>query len=1682
MKKLLSVIILTLGSVILTTGFAQQIILNEDFEDGDFTQNPEWVGNVDEWTIIEDAGNNLLRLDSEGESVSHLSTASIASYGSWEFYVRQNFLSSDNNRSHVFLLSDRADVESDVNGYAVRIGESGANKFFRIVRFDNGNEAEVLVSGTTLIEANTGYQIKVERTTDGEWSLYVSEGYGSDPQPEGNPAIDNTYTQSSYIGIRARYTATRAQHFFYDDFIVTKEPPFIREVSVINDQTIDVRFSDSIDANSVQTTSFEVSDGIGNPDTAVLTEDDVVRIGFTEDIPGGSYELSVSGIQDMAGIEMNPVSVPFNITETGDIPVAGDVVFNEFFYDNPGNFAQYIELYNATADKRFNLNSWAFETSGTDNAEITDTDYFLDPGDFVVIAADTTGLFNHFGSRNYLQSTAFPELERNEQEMLRLFSDENLILDEFAYTPAEWGGEGVAVERRSASAVSYSRENWMDSTDPLGGTPGLQNTVEADPDPVVALEVTFRNPTSIEVIFDRHVDRGTVEDSGNFSLSGGISISNSQKMAFNVVRLTLASPIAFETTYTLTMAGIESIFGVPMPVQELQFSFDEPEEIIVLDEGFDDGDFTQDPEWVGNTDHWTIVDVNGNNMLELDAPGAGTSYLSTESISNYGSWDFFVRMNYATSDNNRAHVFLISDRPNVTSGVNGYAVRIGETGANKYFRIVRFDDGDTAEILVSGTTLIEAGVGYQIRVTRDRDGEWQLFVSEGYGSEPQPEGEAVIDNTHATASWLGVRATYTSTRLDLATFDDFIVAKFPIFLSNVIIQDNRTLDVIFSEAVDPGSIPGADFSIDQGIGAPDSREITEDNIVRITYSDDIPGGTYTLNISGIRDLAGGQMDPSTFEFTVVDALQPGDVVINEFFYDNPPDFAQYVELFNNTDNKLFNLRNWRIQDNTSTIRRLTTQDYFLGPGEFVVLTSDSLGLHNRFGSQNYLVLSNFPSLNRATPDQIKVFKDDEVLVDSLLYNQSVWGGDGVALERRSADAVSYLAENWAESTAPDGGTPGQPNTAEPDLEPAEVISATPYNELTVSVLFDRTVDPQSARNTQNYSITNLSVTDAELTEPTLVRLTLDAPMSDNTDYTVTISGVESIFGVAMETQEFSFTFLEFQQPDFNDIIVNEFIYRQVSGEVPRFIELYNNSDKNLDLQSWQLGRSTATIQLSSPGETIPLQPGEYLVISDSPDLLGVPESRALAVPSMLALSQNGDAVFLRDPNGALVDSLRYSPNWGGSPAGFSLERIDPESASNDRSNWRTHPEGHSAGEENVNFSPNTEPPRAVFARRTEDNLIEVRFNEFVRPDGNTTFSLNGSPLSIVEFNPFNGNRIFLQESGSSAQNTGSEDEIVTITNIADVPGNTATDLSIPIAQIIQPGDLVINEIMYQPISGRYNDFPDQSEYVEFYNRRDHAINLEGFYIHDAPDRDGNVSAIHPVSTTSAWIPANGYAVVFADPQAEFSNTRISKFFGIDSPKFFFRADRSTLSLSTQGDTVYLSDSGGSVIDSVHYMPDWHNPNLIDVRGIALERINPFGGSNDPDNWGSSVIPEGGTPGKANSLLATPEQFPDTEDFVVEPNPFSPDGDGVDDNLFINYTLNEPDYLLRVRIFDRYGRLVRTLADGKPAGLQGSLIWDGRRNNGMENRIGIYVIHFEAYNSANGRNRTFKKSVVLARQL
>ena len=181
-------------------------------------------------------------------------------------------------------------------------------------------------------------------------------------------------------------------------------------------------------------------------------------------------------------------------------------------------------------------------------------------------------------------------------------------------------------------------------------------------------------------------------------------------------------------------------------------------------------------------------------------------------------------------------------------------------------------------------------------------------------------------------------------------------------------------------------------------------------------------------------------------------------------------------------------------------------------------------------------------------------------------------------------------------------------------------------------------------------------------------------------------------------------------------------------------------------------------------------------------------------------------------------------------------------------------------------------------------------------------------------------------------------------------------------------------------------------------------------------------------------------------------------------------------------TLYWSKSGETiVVDSFDYSEDWHNALFTDSEreGVALERIDPDGFTNTSANWTSAspaVTGAPGTPTLPNSQqLSTP---PAGSDLIYLPaERLSPDDDGYEDFLPIQYSLPQARFGATMTIFDSEGIPVKHLVRQELIGTEGSLRWDGDLDDGTQAKPGIYVLFLELY-GPDGTTERVKKAVAV----
>ncbi len=637
-----------------------------------------------------------------------------------------------------------------------------------------------------------------------------------------------------------------------------------------------------------------------------------------------------------------------------------------------------------------------------------------------------------------------------------------------------------------------------------------------------------------------------------------------------------------------------------------------------------------------------------------------------------------------------------------------------------------------------------------------------------------------------------------------------------------------------------------------------------------------------------------------------------------------------------------------------------------------------------------------------------------------------------------------------------------------DNTPPALVSATALSANTLDVLFSEAVDPVSAQNVLNYQV------DQGLGSPVsavrdnsnlaLVHLTFSGSFTVGTAYTLSTGSIQDLWA---NTLIFASTGFMYTLPQKNEVVINELMADEspaVGLPAAEFVELHNVTTHDINLGNYTFSDASTT-------QTLPafnLQADSFVILCASANTsLFASYGQVIGLASLPSLNNSGDDLTLRSANGSVMNHLAYDLSYYHDAAkqngGWTLEMIDAENPCGGASNWHAslNPAGGTPGRRNsvAAANPDLTAPFVLRANVLSADTVEV---DFVEPmdslslSANAIYTINqgiGHPLQSWPLPP-DYKRVKLLLPVSLSANVL---YTLSVTGGTDCAGNplglpNGAEFGIPVPAL--PGDVVLNELLFNPKT--YG-----SDYVEIYNNSEKVLDAAALQL-------SNHSTISPLP--SLLLLPHSYWVFSTDTANVHAN------YTVENPGWLIQLS-SLPSMDDNEGIMILQNSLGSVIDSVHYYDSWQFPLLNDPNGVALERINPNGISQDSGNWHSAASTAGfGTPTAKNSQYAEPGN-PGNE-ITIEPQVFSPDNDGRDDVTSILYTFDQPGYVANIRIFDREGRLIRNLASNALLGQQGAITWDGIRDNQEKAGIGIYVVQVEVY-LLNGKVKQYKKACVVA---
>lgn len=635
----------------------------------------------------------------------------------------------------------------------------------------------------------------------------------------------------------------------------------------------------------------------------------------------------------------------------------------------------------------------------------------------------------------------------------------------------------------------------------------------------------------------------------------------------------------------------------------------------------------------------------------------------------------------------------------------------------------------------------------------------------------------------------------------------------------------------------------------------------------------------------------------------------------------------------------------------------------------------------------------------------------------------------------------------------------------PVISSAKVVS---LNSLRVG--FSKTVTAQTALNKMNYRLRTANKTDVSIREiksidsQTVTLVTEKLPFSK---LTLLLENITDTDGYSLpDSIEIGFT----AQGNFGHLVINEIMANPTpSNGLPEYeyIELFNPSLDTVFTGAWSMTLNDKRV--SFPSDTI--LPKSYALVGSTSAMAAFKSyGKTIAVTSFPALLNDGMLLKLYDPDGNQVAFANYTKEWYNdstrNAGGYSMECIDYQNFAEGKNNWRASAasEGGTPCAQNsvAAANPDITKPWLVYVEVVDAQTINLKFSE---PMDSLSVMLKENYNTQLQIDEVAVSELFDLATIKLLQPLRPDQTYeITLSGLNDFAGNALPDtlIRIGLPQNAQKGDIVINEILFNPYTGG-------ADFVEFYNNSTKCFDLMQLKLSSRDEASLALKDVYSVSSVPRILFPGEYAVVTVNP------AQVTSFYTCLNPQAFVRTPRMAAFNNDKGYAVLLN-SDNEVVDELRYTEKMHNRLLTNVKGVSLERINPNLPSNQTSTWQSAAQAAGfATPSYQNSQYS--ELREGKGYFSLAPETFSPDGDGRDDYLLIVYQLPDPGYVANVRVFNSNGIEIYRIANNITLGTSGQLRWDGIDTQNRRVGSGIYIIYIEYFNLS-GRVYREKKTCVV----
>jgi hypothetical protein len=593
----------------------------------------------------------------------------------------------------------------------------------------------------------------------------------------------------------------------------------------------------------------------------------------------------------------------------------------------------------------------------------------------------------------------------------------------------------------------------------------------------------------------------------------------------------------------------------------------------------------------------------------------------------------------------------------------------------------------------------------------------------------------------------------------------------------------------------------------------------------------------------------------------------------------------------------------------------------------------------------------------------------------------------------------------------------------------------------------------------------IKATTASLTDAVTVRLQFGIPLPNKTACSITAQNICDTDSLCAGELVYDFV-PAFAEP--GDVIITEIMADPsppVSLPEREYAEIFNRTGYSFSLGGWNFISGSTTFAFPATD----IHPGQYLILCRAEDtVLFRKFGSTVGFSTFPTLSNEGNSLALVNSSGKMVHAVRYSAGWYGDrfreEGGWSLEMTDTCYPFFYEGNWKASvsPEGGTPGQINSVSAANPDLNfRGILNVFPDDSLsLSLDFSEPVKQPEDLYSELSVSEVEIVSVSPVNLSGLSFRIMLKKALLPGRIYTLSALDGITDYAGNLPVidKFSFGLPSGTAEGDIRFNEIMFNPL-------PGDEDYLELCSVSANTVNVRDLYLVSVNDETGQSSDRIPVCDTDrCLIPGAYYALTV-------SRQNTLRRYSSSDPSCIFQV-HSMPSMPDDAGHLRLLNKSGLILDEMRYSEKMHFTLLSGFEGIALEKIRPSSESGDRSFWHSASGTSGwGTPGSPNSVLAEPD--PGSPGISLSSTRITPDNDGYEDELVMDFSLEDLSNVISADIFSETGNLVRRVARNTFAARKFSLVWDATADDGSLVDSGIYIILVTGYDST-GRTFRWKK--------